>query len=152
MKRAQGLLETIIAIGVMMTGLISVMALVISNLNTQREAATRYQAVNLAREGIELVRNRRDSNWLQGNAAWEDITLALSVINGQTLLTPFENFTRGISIRSLSCSATFPRPDRSCDRIEQVDPIAQEITATVRWNVAGRPKEITLMETLYDWR
>lgn len=73
MKKAQGLLETIVAIGVITTGLISVIALVISNLTNERETALRYQAINLAREGVELVRNIRDSNWLNGQDVWQGI-------------------------------------------------------------------------------
>ncbi|MBI2552536.1 hypothetical protein HYW17_04545 [Candidatus Uhrbacteria bacterium] len=64
--RGQGLLETVVAIGIITTGLFSVITLVISNLTTQREAAFRYQAMNFAREGVELARNIRDSNWLTG--------------------------------------------------------------------------------------
>jgi len=74
MKRGQGLLETTVALGVIMTGLVSVISLTIGNLTNQRSAALRYQAVNLAREGIELVRNQRDSNWLAGESASEGIT------------------------------------------------------------------------------
>lgn len=144
----QGLLETIVAIGIMMTGLISVMSLVVSNLNSEREAATRYQAVNLAREGIELMRNTRDSNWLSGNEAWAGIAAA----SRQALPEPFENFTREIGVKALSCVESFPAPDPFCGNIEHDDPIAQEITATVRWNFGGRERTITLTDTLYDWK
>ncbi len=74
----QGLLETVVAIGVIMTGLVSVMALVVSNLNTEREAGVRYQAINIAREGIEIVRNRRDSNWLVDRTSWDGLTSGIS--------------------------------------------------------------------------
>lgn len=84
MQRAQGLLETIVAIGVIVTGLISVLALVVSNLNTQREAALRYQAINIAREGLEIIRNRRDSNWLDGRDSWDGIS------DGEALYIAFD--------------------------------------------------------------
>lgn len=74
-KKGQGLIETVVAIGVITTGLFSVITLVISNLTTQREAAMRYQAINLAREGLELTRNLRDSNWLQGNDSWDGMAV-----------------------------------------------------------------------------
>ena len=73
-------METIVALGVIMTGLVSVISLTISNLNAERDAATRYQAVNLARETIELVRNMRDSNWISGADAWEGITLGDDIV------------------------------------------------------------------------
>ncbi|OGL66626.1 hypothetical protein A3B21_02980 [Candidatus Uhrbacteria bacterium RIFCSPLOWO2_01_FULL_47_24] len=73
LKRGFGLLETIIALGVIITGLVSVISLSIANLTNERDTAMRYQAVNLAREGIELVRNIRDSNWLAGTDTWQGI-------------------------------------------------------------------------------
>ena len=71
--RGQGLMETIVALGVIMTGLISVISLTIANLTGERETAMRYQAANLAREGIELTRNMRDSNWLSGEDTFQSM-------------------------------------------------------------------------------
>lgn len=73
-------METIVALGVIMTGLVSVISLTISNLNAERDAATRYQAINFAREGIELVRTMRDSNWISGSDAWKGIPRGGNII------------------------------------------------------------------------
>ncbi len=153
MRKGQGLLETIVAIGIMMTGLISVMSLVISNLNSQREAATRYQAVNLAREAIELVRNTRDSNWLAGSDTWAGMQTTVATVSGP-LPSPFEGFTRTVTMASRTCAQAFPAPDTTCAGIEPDarNNVAQEITATVNWNLSGRQKTITLTDTLYDWK
>lgn len=63
----QSLLEVIIAIGIIVTVLFGVWVLFLSNYNTEREAETRIVAANLAREGIEAVKNLRDSNWIKIN-------------------------------------------------------------------------------------
>jgi type II secretory pathway pseudopilin PulG len=63
-QSGQGLLELIIAIGVISVGLFSVWGLFISNYNGEQEAEARVLAINLSREGLEIVRNIRDSNWL----------------------------------------------------------------------------------------
>lgn len=149
--KGQGLLETIVAIGVMMTGLISVMSLVVSNLNSEREAATRYQAVNLAREAIELVRNTRDSNWLAGSDTWAGIVETVGAVS-EPLSAPFENFTRRVIRNPRMCIDVFPAP--TCADIERDNtiPVAQEVRATVQWNLSGRSKTITLTDTLYDWK
>lgn len=63
-NQGQGLIELIIAIGVITVGLFAVWGLFISNYTSEREAAARLIGVNFAREGIEVVRNIRDSNWL----------------------------------------------------------------------------------------
>ncbi len=63
-QNGQGLLELVVAIGVISVGLFSVWNLFISNYNGEQEAGARILSINLAREGIEIVKNVRDSNWL----------------------------------------------------------------------------------------
>jgi hypothetical protein len=66
----QGLIEMVIAMAVILTGIIGALALTISNLSGVGEGGTRTVASNLAREGVEVVRNIRDANWLK-NQAWD---------------------------------------------------------------------------------
>lgn len=63
-NKAQGLIETIISIGIIITGLASAMSLIVQNKIATEEAEERLIATNLAREGVEIVRNIRDTNWL----------------------------------------------------------------------------------------
>ncbi|NCN07601.1 hypothetical protein GW933_02805 [Candidatus Falkowbacteria bacterium] len=63
-QKGQGLLELVVAIGVITVGLFSVWGLFISNFNGEQEAGARILSINLAREGVEIVKNIRDSNWL----------------------------------------------------------------------------------------
>lgn len=63
-ENGQGLMELIVAIGIIVVGLFSVWALFFSNFAGEQEAETRMVASNLAREGLEVVKNLRDSNWL----------------------------------------------------------------------------------------
>ena len=69
-RKGLSLLETTIAIGVIVTGLFAAFTLVIANRRTSDEAVLRFAAVQLAREGVEVVRSLRDSNWLAGTA-WD---------------------------------------------------------------------------------
>lgn len=135
LQKGQGLLETIVAIGVIVTGLISVMTLVISNLTSAREAALRYQAVNLAREGIELIRNKRDSNWLADKDAWDGIDAEAAIFNTQSLPPQFSQFQRSIT------TCVTAQGIASCP-----------ITAIVTWQSGGGERSLELAETLYDWR
>lgn len=61
----QGLVELIVAIAVIQIGLFGVWSLFLVNFNSEREADLRIVGINLAREGVEVVRNIRDSNWLK---------------------------------------------------------------------------------------
>lgn len=63
-QAGQSLLELVVAISVITVGLFSVWNLFISNYNGEQEAGARILSVNLAREGIEIIKNMRDSNWL----------------------------------------------------------------------------------------
>lgn len=67
--RQQGLtfIEVIVAIGVLLTGIISGLTLTTFTLNSSVASEGRLRAANFAREGIEVVRQIRDSNWLAGN-------------------------------------------------------------------------------------
>lgn len=135
LQKGQGLLETIVAIGVIVTGLVSVMTLVISNLTGAREAALRYQAVNLAREGIEMVRNARDTGWLT-EKAWADIVNDMNTVAAlQTqnpLSSPLEQFSRTVAVTGQNNSRT--------------------VVSTVIWQSGGGERNLELTETLYDWR
>ena len=66
MKKGQGLLETTIAISVLITGITAVMGLTYSNASTTGKSSNRIIAANLAREAIEAVHFKRDTNWIQG--------------------------------------------------------------------------------------
>lgn len=61
-------MEVLVALAVVSIGLFAAAGLVFGNLNLVERDTDRVIAVNLAREGIELAKQIRDSNWLSGNA------------------------------------------------------------------------------------
>ncbi|MBT4850421.1 prepilin-type N-terminal cleavage/methylation domain-containing protein [Candidatus Parcubacteria bacterium] len=61
------LIEVIITLAVFTIGIVASFSLAIANLNSARDNFDRVSATNLAREGIELIRNTRDSNWLRAD-------------------------------------------------------------------------------------
>ncbi|MEY4722719.1 MAG: hypothetical protein RLZZ324_232 [Candidatus Parcubacteria bacterium] len=63
-QRGQSMLEAIIASGIIVTAVASALTLVTSSIQASKESETSITATNLAREGVEVVRNMRDSNWL----------------------------------------------------------------------------------------
>lgn len=66
--RGQTLIEVITALAVIAIGLVSVLSLATTNVRNQGIGLSRLIANNLAREGIEVARNIRDTNWLGGEA------------------------------------------------------------------------------------
>jgi len=71
------LLETLVAIFVITVGLMGVMTVLQMTMFLTSISSSRLTAVYLAQEGIEIVRNIRDTNWLQArdpmkNSPWDD--------------------------------------------------------------------------------
>ena len=62
------LIESLVAISVLILGLLSVIGFMSRSLSLNRVVSDQYVASYLAAEGIELVKNIIDSNFLQGNS------------------------------------------------------------------------------------
>ena len=59
------LIETMVAISIIVIGLMSSLALITNSLSVFSNIQDRLIAANLAAEGIEVAHNIRDNNWLQ---------------------------------------------------------------------------------------
>jgi len=71
MKRsAQSLIETIVAVGITVMGIVAILAMAAAHLSMGGQSAERVIATNLAREGVELVFAIRNSNWLDPAQTW----------------------------------------------------------------------------------
>jgi len=71
------LLEAIVAIFVITTGLVSALVLIYSSIFGAGQSKNELLASNLAREAAEVIRAKRDSNWLviesgTGDIDWDD--------------------------------------------------------------------------------
>jgi Tfp pilus assembly protein PilV len=89
-QSGQSLIEMIIAIAIILTGLIGALALTISNLSGLQESSTRVVASNLAREGIDAARNVRDTNWLK-NLVWDTGLFSGSDFTAIAVFNPTSN-------------------------------------------------------------
>lgn len=71
-KNQEGLslIETMVALGVMVVGLLGGLMLATYALSYVKESRNRMIASNLVQEGIEVVRSQRDSNWLEAETDW----------------------------------------------------------------------------------
>lgn len=59
------MLELIISIGIILVTTITAATLIIITITAGRVSQSRVEAANFAREGIEVIRDIRDSNWLK---------------------------------------------------------------------------------------
>lgn len=63
----QTLIETVVALFVLVTGLAAGLSLAAFSFGATSDISEKITATGLAREGLEAVRRMRDSNWLAGN-------------------------------------------------------------------------------------
>lgn len=68
-QNGQSLLETIIAIFILTTAITAGLGVGIFAFTAASTSQSEVTAANLAREGVEIVRMMRDSNWLAGDVA-----------------------------------------------------------------------------------
>lgn len=85
-REGQTLMELIVAIFVILVGIVGTVTLAIMTLTIARESKHRVLSANLAREGIDVVRQIRDSNWLAA-ATWNT---GLSVGNDYSAIPEFD--------------------------------------------------------------
>ena len=79
-QKGQGLMEAVVAVGVLLTAIVIMIALSIATTDFGTRSESKIFATNLAREGIEIARQKRDSNWLGGDPFYKDLTPSF---NGQ---------------------------------------------------------------------
>lgn len=118
------LIELIITIGVLTIGILGSFSLAIANSNNNKANKDRVIAGNLAREGLELVRNIRDSNWLRldSNISCDGGATICSFdsrsLEDRFILVDYNNYSEGVSIcaaySSLEECLNNCRNDNSC--------------------------------------
>ena len=135
-KNGFTLLETVIAIGIVSIGILSILALSKQSELIVYDARDKLTAAYLAKEGIEVVRNRRDQNWLMGGVAWNDGIESISLQNLK-IDNNFYNYVTGTpTIFSRKTTITTLPPNKLRVEVE------------VKW----RNRSFRIVENLYNWR
>jgi len=72
-RQGFSIMEVVVAIGIFSIALIGISSLMLQNLQVEELNSDYLTASMLAQEGIEIVRNYRDHNWLNpANPAWNE--------------------------------------------------------------------------------
>ena len=166
----QGILETTIAIGVIVTALVGTVSLVSFTLRSSVSTLNRLIAQNLSWEGIEVAVNLRDSNFLAGDLfdtgfGGGSDTTAIAVFDESVNIWFLEfaptNFADDASIlyregglyRQDIVPPTGVRTNfRRILTIELVDPDILDITSTVQWSERGDSFVVESTRSLYNWK
>jgi len=67
MNKGFTLIETMVALGVLVFVLTGMVSLIIANITSAKNIEKNLIAGNLAQEALEVVRSMRDNDWLEGN-------------------------------------------------------------------------------------
>ena len=158
-----GLLEVIVPLGIIITVEVSILSLSASSIKLGTLSRQRTQATEIARQGLEVVRNIRDSNWASGvlwnnsfttddwykikfndvsatNKYWELIKVVSPTPREETITIDGVNFTREIEIKNKT--AKF---DDTTD-IDYAD-----VKVIIKWGNTNT-KKIEITEYLTNWK
>lgn len=146
------LLEVMVAISIFLIGILGVYAVIPRIIAIGQVNTFRFMASQLGREGIEIVRNIRDTNWLAGDDFDEGLSDGVWRVqyNKDFLLSPvdeplkvdgngFYNYDSG-SLTNLKRKVTLSHPTADSLRVK----------IEISWPGKGSP--LQLEEILYDWR
>jgi len=127
MNKSFTILEVIAAIFVMTVGVLSAYAIVQQIIIYNSISSSRLAAAYLAMEGIEEVRNIRDTNWLEGEA-WDS----------------------GIGSSNWIAHSMLPKYERKTTITpEGADKL--KVLVEIRWTEKGQTHTVTAEEHLYNW-
>lgn len=104
-EKGQGLLEAIIAVAIISVGISGVISLAGNNLIASNISSQELIAINLAREGVEVITNLRDSNYLDIDATWNDGLETVS--SNDDGIIQYNSVARSWSVNFLTSNTTF---------------------------------------------
>ena len=147
------LIETITAIFILTTGILALSSLISYFISVSSISSQRLVAAYLAQEGIEIVRNLRDTNLLSGrnwdyglnNGNWQ-------VDYNSTTLSPYRGDflnleTNGFYGYDPGIQTPFVRVINL-----QKDENILRIFVRVSWQERGRSHSLTAQANLYNWQ
>lgn len=158
------IVELMIAITLMATGIMAIYALVPQGIKTSVVNTDKYLATQLAREGIEVVRNIRDTNWLEQmespTAAWDEGLTGCAAGCEVDYTTPAVKDPvltaygagRYIKVDGNGLYNYTAGTDTRFKRKIEIIPISGnlQVKSVVSWSADYN--DVLLEEILYDWR
>lgn len=173
--RAQSLIETVVAIGIIVTAIVAILSVGLADLVLGQQSGERVIAINLAREGLEVVYAIRSSNELDPSQSWP-YGLANSVygdrVNFSSTSLMSGSFSGGTTIEyCTNCYLCLQANDtylhcaqneifRRMVTVSDGDDLGgncganceKKIVSVVHWEERGRPHTISLEARFTDWR
>lgn len=149
------LIETIVAVGIIVIGLVSALALITNSLFYVSSVGDRLIAANLIAEGLEVARNIRDNNWLQ-NLSWNNgladgdyqasyNSTSISPYGGNPLL-----FDSAAGLYNYSSGANTPYIRKIS--ISNLSSYEIRVISTITWQRRGITYSNSAESHLFNWK
>lgn len=160
MKKQKGfsIIEVSIAITIIAVGFIGIASLAIQNIQVQYVSKNTLVASQLTQEGLEMVRNVRDSNWNDGKNWKEGLVnpvfdydyqgniVVLNDINDPNAVLKIDS-TNKMYNHSSGENSPFSRIIEMSDMGDYLD-----VLCRVQWQDKTGKNQYTAKTYLYDWR
>jgi len=166
------LIETMIAVSVLMMGLFGPYTLATNSIVAARNSKNQIIAFNLAQEGLEYIKNVRDSNYLADTPPPVDWLngLTSSCYGTDCCVDPVANIIRPINNSSCNfgilqysdvnkyythneegaTDTIFSRVVRIADGVDPTE--ERKVISTVTWEEVSGTKSVVLEEYIFNWK
>jgi hypothetical protein len=153
------LMEVIVAIFFLSVGLLGALTLINYTLISISVNSSRLVAANLAQEGIEIIRNFRDSNF--GASGWDD--WYSSIVNGDyrvqyndVALRPFSDtqllYDSATGLYGYDAGSGTPNVFKRKITLEKISNVEVKVVVQMTWTEKGRERFLTVEDRLWNWR
>ncbi|MEK7453004.1 MAG: hypothetical protein AAB614_02100 [Patescibacteria group bacterium] len=146
LNKGFGLVEIIMGVSIAIIVFLSIGQVMILSLKVSSDKDLKLRALNLAKEGIEVVRNIRDDGWTSRiTTLTSGTTYYVATSTNQWILTTLNpglienNFTRTVTVSNVARDGNFNIVTSGGVN----DPGTKKVTSTVYWN--GTAKNIQLV-------
>ena len=159
------LLEVLVALFVIIVGLMGGMSAILKTLTLFSFSSSKLTAAYLAQEGIEIVRNVRDTNWLEARTtsnAWDEgldncsagciVDYSYSIITDPNLPAFADQFLNIDGNGFYSYSLGTPTKFQRKIIIQKTGPDRLDVAVQVIWSEKGKSYTFSSQENLYNWR
>lgn len=164
-KAAFTLIEVITVLFVISLGMVGTLTLISQNIKSQSVNEKTMIAYQLAQEGIELIRNFRDTTWNEGvdfcfSGVYDSGYITMDYLD----MVPFTISDRAQGDLYIDGDGIYRHdlvgfPKSGFNRVMSIKAISDEspvtrvtITADVSWEDHGKPYNYSLETELYDWK
>jgi prepilin-type N-terminal cleavage/methylation domain-containing protein len=152
-KRSKGftLLEVLVAVFILVVGAGAAFSSISQTLGAASLVKDRFIASYLGQEGIEIVKNIRDSNWVAGGSWNRGLAPGDYGLDYKNQSAPPTTYLNRDADSSYSYSFGTQTKFRRRINIQQIDPDRLRIEVVVEWQERGRSHDFRVVDIITNW-